>query len=195
MAGTVGWYANRYLETSGPRRERASLEGHWERVKDAARQAPGDPRLQELAALLELRATEASGPGVRSHLERALLMRPSSPYTWANLAADRYRAGETGRPFIAALERAAELGPYEPEVQATVAFYGLAVWDELDARSHQAVESMVAAGMKRNPMEMLQISQRRGRLDIACRHLDGVPRQTDPKLLRLCQIQNREDMS
>jgi hypothetical protein len=195
MTGTVGWYGNQYLQSGGPRRDPDAAARHWAQVKEAARKAPADPWLQELSALLELRVNGKSSRDTREGLERALELRPSSASTWANLAADRYRSGDTAHQFVAAVEHAAELGPYEPEVQAMVAFYGLAVWNELNDSARRAVDSMVGAGMKRNPMEMLQISQRRGRLDVACRHLDGIPRQTDPKWLRLCKDQIREDMS
>jgi hypothetical protein len=46
---------------------------------------------------------------------------------------------------------------------------------------------MVAAGMKRNPLEMLQIAERRGRLAVACRHFAGSPRLSLPKWFQLCQ--------
>src|SRR5205823_2599488 len=101
------------------------------------------------------------------HLRKALELRPMSPYTWANLAAVDYHLGDTGKAFRSALVRAAELGPHEPEVQATIASFGLAVWNEVDAQTQAAIERSVAAGMRREPREMLQIAQRRGRLAIA----------------------------
>jgi hypothetical protein len=45
----------------------------------------------------------------------------------------------------------------------------------------------VAAGFRRNPLEMLQISERRGRLDIACRHLEGNTRMPDARWAEMCQ--------
>ena len=110
-----------------------------------------------------------------------------SPYTWASFAAVEYRLGDTGNNFRTALIRSSELGPQEPEVEATVADLGLAVWNEADSELKTAIESSVAAGMRRQPRQMLQIAERRGRLAVACRHALGSPRQTDTKWLQLCQ--------
>ena len=119
------------------------------------------------------------------HLSRALALRPGSPYTWANLAEAQYRRGEPGRNLELALGRAVQLGPAEPGVQRLVADYGLAVWDEVTPQTRAAIDRMLAAGTRRNPLEMLQISERRGRLDTACRHLVG-QRTPDPRWTKLC---------
>jgi hypothetical protein len=99
----------------------------------------------------------------------------------------KYRGGQTDAEFARALVMAARLGPAEPEIQASIANYGLAVWDEVDAATRAAIDGMVAAGMRRNAPEMLQIAQRRGRLAPACRHFHGSPRQTSTKWTQLCQ--------
>jgi len=84
--------------------------------------------------------------------------------------------------------RASELGPGEPELQRTVADYGLAVWNEVDSPLRDAIEGTVARGMTSQPREMLQIAERRGRLAVACRHaVVGTPRQSDTKWLQPCQ--------
>ena len=54
------------------------------------------------------------------HFTTALGLRPTSPYTWSNLAAVRYRLGDTGPAFERALANAAAMGPQEPEVQRNV---------------------------------------------------------------------------
>ena len=149
---------------------------------------PSDPSVQELLGVFAARAGTPEYLGeARVHLLNALRMRPSSPYTWANLVAADYRLGLTGKDFETELIRAAVLGPYEPDVQRAVAFFGLAVWDEVGRDARAAVERSVAAGMKRNPLEMLQIAQRRGRLTVACRYMAGPARQNDPKWSQLCQ--------
>jgi hypothetical protein len=45
----------------------------------------------------------------------------------------------------------------------------------------------LSTAMKRNSLEMLQIAERRGRLDVACRHFAGSTRQADPKGSQICQ--------
>jgi predicted Zn-dependent protease len=165
----------------------------WQWVHDdlvqAADRSPSDPAVQELLGLMSARSggrPEYSADAA-VHFVKALESRPTSPYTWINLAEAGYRLGDTGRQFEVSLQRAAQLGPSEPEVQRTVAFYGLAVYDEVGAQTRTAIDRMIIAGFKRNPLEMLQISERRGRLGVACRLLAGIPRHTDSKWSHYCQ--------
>ena len=159
------------------------------KLEEARNHAPAYPAAHELLGLLHARSDDwqeyIDQAGV--HFLRAIELRPTSAYTWANFAAVRYRAGDTGQRFESALARAAHLGPYEPEVQRMVANYGLAVYHEVAPATRGAIGAMVSAGMKRKPLEMLQIAERRGRLAIACRHLAGSPRLTASKWTQLCQ--------
>lgn len=159
------------------------------RILEAQARMPADPMLHELLGVVAGRGGGGQEYLAQAavHFAKAIELRPTSPYSWANLAATNYRMGDTGRQFETAIVRAAELGPWEPEVQRTVANYGLAVWDEVAPRTRAAIEGMVAAGMKRKPLELLQIANNRGRLAVACRHLPGSPRLTDPKWSQLCQ--------
>jgi hypothetical protein len=188
--GTTVYDASREMTTwTAP----APSVGTWNSVDEdlvgAQVQAPSNPTVQELLGVLDTRRVERpeylAEAGV--HFVRALEFRPTSPYTWASLAAVKYRQGDTGRDFESALVRAAGLGPFEPEVQRRVAYFGLAVWNEVAPETRAAIEAMVANGMRRNPMETLQIAERRGRLDVACRHLVGSPRLTDSKWSQICQ--------
>lgn len=166
-----------------------ALAGVREDLAHAQAAMPRDPAVHELLGLIDARRGERQEflPDAAVHFERAIELRPTSPQTWADLAAVKYRVGDTGPGFEAALSHAAELGAFEPDVQGIVANYGLAVWSELGVKTRTAVEETVATAMKRNPLEMLQIAQRRGRLDVACRHLPGSTRQTDPKWTQPCQ--------
>jgi hypothetical protein len=148
----------------------------------------GDPTLHESKGVQYSRQEPRAESAAEAHVHflKALEMRPTSPYTWANLASAKYRQGDTGPAFEAALRHAADLGPFEPEVQETVAFYGLAVWDEVAAPTRAAIDRAVRAGMRRNPGVMLQIAQRRGRLAVACSHLAGASRQALSKWSQLC---------
>jgi len=119
-------------------------------------------------------------------LARSLALRPVSPRTWANFAEASYLAGDTSQRFETALVTAAGLGPSDAQVQRLVGHYGLAVWDEAQPATRAAVEAAVSAGMRRNPLEMLQIAQRRGRLSVACSHLSARSGQPDPNVIRLC---------
>ncbi|MGZ5572807.1 MAG: hypothetical protein ACXWF6_16920 [Usitatibacter sp.] len=167
-------------------------EQTWSWVRDdlnlAAKLDPKDPVVQDLLGALH--ASRHDRPEYISqavvYFRNALEMRPTSPYTWANLAEAKYRLGDTGKEFEVALVRAAELGPSEPEVQRIVADFGLAVWDEAKPETRLVIDRMVAAGLRRNPPEMLQISGRRGRLQIACRHAASVPGSSQSKWSQLC---------
>ena len=161
----------------------AKLRDDLQRVTYAS-----DADVEELLGLAYLRARRAEYlDEARVHLLNALRLRPGSPYTWANIVTVDYRIGRTGKEFENALVRAQELGPYERDVQRAEAFFGLAVWGEIGPKAQAAVERSVAAGMRRNPLEMLQIAQRRGRLAVTCRHFAGTPRLSDPKWSRICQ--------
>lgn len=167
--------------------------GAWssaqEKLVEAGRVLPDDPSHHELLGILGSARTDSTSQvseGV-SHLVRALRSRPASPYTWASLVTARYRLGEPGASLALALERAAALGPAEPRVQHVVADRGLAVWPEVGASTRQAIERMVAAGMRRNPLEMLPIAERRDRLEVACRYLDeGAARKAGIRWTRVC---------
>jgi hypothetical protein len=158
-----------------------------------ARKAPGDPNIEELLGSLSLHRIERPRflAEARAHYRRAVELRPSSPYSWANIAALDYRRGDTGPEFQAALRNAARLGPAEPEVQRTVADYGLATWDEIAPPARAAVENAITGAMKRDPAEVLRLAERRGRLAVACRHVGDATRPADPRWQRLCA--SRED--
>ena len=160
--------------------------GDLERAK---RWGPGNPYVYELQGLLDARRVDAPEYLAQSvvHFTRALELRPTSPYDWANIAAAEYRIGDTGAVFERAIVRAAQLGPSEPAVQRTVADYGLAVWNDVAPGTRDAIERAVANGMRRNPKEMLQIAERRGRLAVACPLLPAEPRTLDLKWSQLCQ--------
>ena len=155
--------------------------------------APESPAvLESLGVLHSRRATNADFVlYARDYFERSLGLRPVSPYTWANLAQALYLLGQIGPELETALVRATFYGPWEPEVQHVVADVGLAIWSEANPATRAAVARMLDFGMRRNPLEFLQISQRRGRLDLACAHVEGNPRVQDPKWLPLCREKSR----
>jgi predicted Zn-dependent protease len=156
-------------------------------LEQAASRDPKDASLQEMLGRLSLVGAhdETTADEAIARFTNALRQRPTSPYSWASLAEALYRKGDVGPHFEGVLQRAAETGPWEPEVQQTVADYGLAVWDDVSPSTRSAIERMVANGMARNAAEILQISARRGRLGVACAHLDPSKR-IDPKWTRKC---------
>jgi len=171
----------------------ASTSESWSWMRSDLQEAesfdPKNPVIQELLGVLNARRIENEeyqGEAV-VHFSKALALRPVSPYSWANLAEVKYRMGVTGKELEPMLRTAARLGPWEPVVQQIVADYGLAVWEEIDGETRAAVEQIVANGMRRNPLAMLQISERRGRLQVPCRHLSEARRTPDAKWTILCE--------
>ena len=157
-------------------------------LERAGKLSPSDPAVPELLGVLHLqRAGRAEFSELAlEHFARAMELRPSSPYTWANVAEARYRLGMTQAPFERILVVTQRLGPSEPETQRLVAELGLAMWDEIRPETQGAVMAAVSAGMRRNPLEMLQISERRGRLHVACKHVPGDKRLRETKWVQAC---------
>lgn len=181
----AGWkYARMGFRGAPPALAWASTR---ERLGAALALEPDNPIAHELmGVLLSQRFDDpALAQEATTHYVRSLTLRPIASVTWANLAAARYQVGDTSRIFEVALVNASRLGPSEPQAQRVVALYGLAVFDEVSPQTRKAIEAMVAAGMRRNPAEMLAIAQRRGRLDVACRHL-AEARASDPRWVQLC---------
>ena len=180
------------MSTWGATGNRPSIEtwnSVYERLQAAQRILPGDPITSELLGLLASQRSDRADlldAGVE-YMVKALALRPVSGYTWANLVEARYRRGEPAANVELAIGRAGELGGAEPGVQRIIADYGLALWDELTPQAQGTVDQLIGAGTRRNPLEMLQISERRGRLGPVCKHLLGTQRTPDAKLVQICQ--------
>jgi hypothetical protein len=150
----------------------------WLETRDALAQAlrldPRNPAIAESNGLLHSqRVQEGSGSGVFQEealgfFEEAAVRRPTSPYTWANIALTRYRLGRTDAKFMAALSQAQRLGPWEPEVQLIAADFGLAMWDEMDAAGRAELKATLARGAKRQGAQVVQLAEKRGRLGLVC---------------------------
>jgi predicted Zn-dependent protease len=193
LAGRLGstesaaFWAGREMAIWQTRPDEETLARMKVDLAQAVSRDPKNPSLQEALGRLSLAGSrnEAAADDAITRFTRALQLRPTFAYSWANLAEALYLKGDTGPLFEQALQRAAETGPWEPEVQQSVADYGLAVWGEVSPQTRSAVDRMVANGMVRNAPEILQTSGRRGRLGVACAHLDPSKR-ADPKWTRNC---------
>ncbi len=131
---------------------------------------------EQLGALyaLNVRGGEAGG-GIGSQRAKALeqyslatVLRPTSPYAWANLAWTRYYLGQVDAEFYRAMVNAIQLGPWEPEVQFVVVDLGFALWDEMPADLRPKVLTMAKNGQRRYAPQILAIAQKRGRLADVC---------------------------
>ncbi|MBE0619351.1 MAG: hypothetical protein IH605_02040 [Burkholderiales bacterium] len=145
---------------------------------DALALAPNDPTLIEhLGTALELRASaSAAGSEMRRlsltaaliYFRRAAALRPSSPYTWANILLAKYRLAQLDNEFFDAMRNALDLGPWEPAVQLIVADVTLGAWDKLDngLRAH-ANENLRRAAL-RQADGLARLATDRGRIDLVC---------------------------
>jgi len=132
--------------------------------------------LENLGALYLTRMRAAGNPrealavtrDARVRLLQALQLRPTSPFLWANLALTKLYLNEFDDEMRAALRHADELGPWEPTVQETVLFVGLAAWQDLDSGMRQALVRTVERGASRNPRKMFEIVNSYTRLDLVC---------------------------
>jgi hypothetical protein len=153
---------------------RAALEA----AENAQRLNPKDPdALENLARLYDWATYRKppTQPVVLAYKEQALvyfrsaaLERPVSGYTWANLAQTKGALGQIDREYVRALGSAALLGPWEPEVQLSLADSGLAAWPKLSEDTRQIVRDTIGRGLRRYAKDVLRIAKDRGRTDIVC---------------------------
>ena len=110
----------------------------------------------------------AAARDAHTRFHQALLQRPSSPFLWTNLALTKLYLDEIDGELMAALRHADELGPWEPTVQQTFVFVGLAVWQDLDAGLQQALARAIRRGASRNRVKMYEIVKSYARFDLVC---------------------------
>jgi tetratricopeptide (TPR) repeat protein len=184
LRGLADWRSMRWRhEIAGWAERRANPP--QERMQDAITTlidtlalTPEDPTLIEhLGMALELRAT-ASAPGSQSqrlnlaaaldYFRSAAALRPTSPYTWANILLAKYRLGEVDDEFFRAMRNALDFGPWEPAVQLIAADTALGAWDRLDSGLRaRAAENLQRASL-RQPEALARIATHHGRIDLVC---------------------------
>jgi hypothetical protein len=149
-----------------------------ERLREARQLDPGQPNyLEDIARLHELRARplKAGDALAQEHLRQALeyhrqnlRLRPGLPYTWASIALVKARLPEIDREFEAALRNAAQLGPWEPDVQLALAEAGFAHWSSLGPETRAALRANASRALHRQDAKLFEIARRAGRLDVIC---------------------------
>lgn len=149
------------------------------RLQRALQLDPGNPGIAEdLGRLHELRAFALPGIGpaaAASELRQALeyfrlsaRARPTSPYTWANIAFMQSRLGVLDAEFYRSIENAATLGPWEPEVQLALADIGFRYWNRLPKATRDTIHQTIRRGLKRQDEKLFDRASRYGRLDVMC---------------------------
>ena len=137
-----------------------------------------DPRnpttAEQLGGLYALNVRE--GGAIRNQRAKALeqysqavVMRPTSPYSWASLAWTKYYLGQVDAEFYRALDAAIQLGPWEPEVQYLVVDLGLALWDELPPGMRPKIMTIAQNGTRRYAPQIIAIARKQARLAEVCK--------------------------
>lgn len=139
--------------------------------------SPGNPwpleqlgtlQLSGIGALRDAQLAMAAAQNASAGLRKALVARPTSPFAWANFALSKLALGEYDEALFQAIERAEELGPWEPEAQQAVIFAGLTVWTRLAPAQQAAVVRAMQRGAQRNPAKIAQLAASFSRIDLFC---------------------------
>ncbi|MCY7388509.1 MAG: hypothetical protein LH481_10665 [Burkholderiales bacterium] len=108
-------------------------------------------------------------PQAFEQYSRAVVLRPTSPYSWANRAWTKYYLGQIDRDLYVALQNAINLGPWEPEVQFVVVDLGFALWEEMPVDLRPQVLALAQNGVRRYGAQIIAIAQKRGHLADVCK--------------------------
>lgn len=163
-----------------------SLED-WLKTRDqlavANRYAGGSPTMEETLGVWHAQRL-ATGSGSQvfqdqalQHFKAALIARPTSAYTWANIVSSKYNLGQVDQEMFLAMERAETLGKWEPWVQWVLVDVGLSIWDESPGSIRTVVTRTLERGMLRQKQEMVKLIRKRGRLSEACAALPSLGEQ------------------
>jgi hypothetical protein len=128
----------------------------------------GTFQLRRMRAATDPALAMAAVRSANAHFHMTLIERPASPFAWANLALSKLYLDELDDELFAALRRADELGPWEPEVQQSVLFVGLAAWHKLGAAQQAAMVRTLERAVRRNAPKVTEIVKSFNRLDLLC---------------------------
>jgi len=189
IAGAHGWadlqaYQGRAFMAGWDKRADRPASAEWAlaqtRLERALALDPGDAAIAEdLGRLHEMRTraglpegagadTAAGLARALDYFQRSLARRPTSPYTWANIAVVKSRLGVIDEELSRAIANAARLGPWEPEVQFALADVGFRNWSRLPRASQDIVHGAIGRGLKRQDAKLFELALAHGRLDVMC---------------------------
>jgi hypothetical protein len=153
----------------------------WQAVHASVRAAleyvPQYPAALEVLGTLDLarmrgsadpKAAVAAARNALRHYRQSLLERPSSPFLWANVALAKMYLDEHDVEMSYALRNANALGPWEPVVQQTTVFVGLAAWAHLGPEDRAGLVQTITRASERMPAHMFQVVKGFGRYDLVC---------------------------
>ena len=156
----------------------AVVEASETHINIALQRFPNNPDYLDFTGRILI--LKSSQPGVMGGERRALLeaaaenfrlalnVRPLWPYSWLNLLSTKDKLGQVDREFKQALNRSAELGPWEPRVQLQVVDSGLRYWGKLGSAERAVVQQKVLDALKVQPRDVFVIVKAYGRPDLVC---------------------------
>jgi hypothetical protein len=183
--------ANKVLNGWTAARKAPSVE-QWASVRsvmlDALSLDPDNPRILDSlgrvsrwgAAIPERpneERTASRGEALR-YFRASVERRPTSAFTWANLALEKFSLGEYDEEFEHALRMASFFGPWLPSVQLAVANAGLGAWFYLvENDTRNGVRETLTRGLtwpntdrrrERHAGQLLQIASHYRREEVVC---------------------------
>jgi hypothetical protein len=87
------------------------------------------------------------------YAQQALLLRPSWPYLWNELAVSKITLNQFDNELTAAIERATTLGPWQQSIQYQIALSGLDTWDSQEDKTRQIIVKAVEQSMAMNEIQ------------------------------------------
>jgi hypothetical protein len=141
--------------------------------------APGDPEnLSELGRLyrilleandLDAREISRDGDAGAAYYQAALVLRPTWPWDWGNLALVKYQQyQDTSGVYQDSLVRAVEFGPRESSLQNRVAELGSHSWSALNPAAARAVLTAADRALERDAQSFSGMSEAKERWGPPC---------------------------
>lgn len=164
--------------------QKADLEALIERMQQARRWASQDPEYAELTARLFYQRAINNGlgastdPALEADVQKALdlhqyaaSLRPSWPYSWANIALMQAWLGRFDAQWHQALSRAEQRGPWEVGVNLALAEAGFLGWSQLAVPVKQQVLAAAVRAARHHPEALRQLALRYRLLPAVCSEL------------------------
>jgi hypothetical protein len=145
---------------------RAGLE--YVPTHPASLEVLGTLDLARMRGSAEPKAAVGAARDALHHFRQSLIERPTSPFVWANVALAKMYLDEQDAEMFAALRHANALGPWEPVVQQTTVFVGLAAWSRMGPDERAALVETIKRASERAPAHMFQVVKGFGRYDLVC---------------------------
>lgn len=180
-AGWLGFLGS-YSMTEWSKGKRNPGPDEWARAQQHLESARtferGNPKLLEDLARVYKWQVRYDFPTSRvdlAYLQQALdllrqsaRLRPVSARTWSSIAATKSQLALLDDEFLHAIDNAARLGPWEPEVQIALANIGFLHWQGLPKPTQAVLQLVMQRGLKRQDEELFNLATRTLRLDVLC---------------------------